>query len=144
MGHVRRFVVGGLIAMVVVSGAALAAGVTGTFSGRTTQGRHVSLIVKRGAIKRGSRIPYALKCKHGTLGGTMEPYGPIRHHRFAVTTRSTQSVGNGYRARNRSSLKITVGSRHAHGAFGGRATVLTRKGRVVDHCVVLLTFTVSR
>jgi hypothetical protein len=144
MGHVRRLVVSGLIATVVVSGTALAAGVTGTFTGRTSQGRQVRLIVKRGAIERGSRIPYALRCKHGTLGGTMEPYGPIRHSRFAVTTRDTESVGNGYKARNRATLKITVGSRHAHGGFGASATVLNRKGRVVDHCAVLLTFTVSR
>jgi hypothetical protein len=144
MGHVRRFVVGGLIATVLVGGTALAAGVTGTFTGKTSQGKHVRLIVKRGAIKRGSRIPYALTCKHGTLGGTMVIYGPIRHDRFAVTTRDTESVGNGYRARNRSSLKITVGSRHAHGEFGALATVLNRKGRVVDHCAALLTFTASR
>jgi hypothetical protein len=145
MGHVRRIVVGGVIATVVVSGTALAAGVTGTFTGKTTQGKHVRLIVKQGAIKRGSKLPYALSCKHGgTLGGTMVIYGPIRHHRFAVTTRDTESVGNGYRARSSSSLKIVVGSRHAHGAFGAFATVLNRKGRVVDHCAALLTFTASR
>lgn len=140
----RRFVIGALAAAVVVPATALAVGVTGTFTGKTTQGKHVRLIVKNGAIKRGSKIPYTLTCRHGTLGGTMEPYGPIRHSRFAVTTRDTESVGSGYRARNRSTLSITVGRRRAHGGFGANATVLNRKGRVVDHCAALLTFTVSR
>lgn len=140
----RRFVMGALVAAVVVPATALAAGVTGTFTGKTSQGKHVRLIIKHGAIKRGSKIPYALTCRHGKLGGTMEPYGPIRHSHFAVTTRDTESVGNGYKARSRSTLKITVGRRHAHGGFGASATVLNRKGRVVDHCAVLLTFTVSR
>jgi hypothetical protein len=140
----RRFVIGALVAAAVVPATAFAAGVTGTFNGKTSQGKHVRLIVKRGAIKRGSKIPYSMTCRHGTLGGTMEPYGPIRHHHFAVSTRNTESVGGGYKARDRSSLKITVGSRRAHGSFGAQATVLNPKGHVVDHCAVLLTFTATR
>ncbi len=140
----RRFVVGALVAAVVVPATALAAGVTGTFSGRTSQGEHVKLIVKRGDIKRGSKIPYAMTCQHGTLGGTMEPYGPIRHHRFAVSIHNTETVGHGYKARHRSSLKISIGTRHASGSIIEQATVVNSKGAVVDHCSAAVLFTASR
>lgn len=140
----RRFVVGALVALAVVPAAALAAGVTGTFTGKTTQGKHLRLIVKRGVIKRGSKIPYALRCQHGTLGGTMEPYGPIRHHSFAVTIHNIESVGNGFKARHSSSLRMTIGSRHASGAIIEHATVVNSKGAVVDHCSASILFTASR
>jgi hypothetical protein len=143
-GYMRRLLAGVVVAAIVVPATALAAGVTGTFTGKSTQGKRVRLIVNHGSIKRGSKIPYTLTCQRGTLTKTLEPYGPIRHQRFSVTIHTTESVGGGYKAHVRSLLKITVGSRRASGAIEELATVVNSKGSVVDHCGAGILFTARR
>jgi hypothetical protein len=143
-GYMGRLVVGALVAAVIVPAPVLAAGVTATFTGRSSQGKSLRLVVKRGAIKRGSRIPYTLTCHHGRLGGTLEPYGPIRHTRFSVTIHNAESVGGGYRADVRALLKIRIGSRRVSGAIEGLATVMNSKRTVVDQCGAAILFTARR
>lgn len=136
----RRFLAVALTASFVVPATAIAAGVTGTFTGKTSQGKHVRLVVSHGVIKRGSKIPYVMSCQHGTLSGTLEPYGRVRQHQFAVSIHDTESLGHGYRARHRSSLKITFGGRHALGTVSEHATVLKASGAMFERCSASVSF----
>lgn len=140
----RRSLVAVLLVCLAVPTAAVAAGLSGTFVGKTAQKKHLKLVVKRGVIKRGSQIPYAMHCHHGRLGGTMEPLGPIRHGQYAVRLHNTESVGNGYKARHRSSLSITFSGHRARGKLTEHATVVTATGAVVDRCSASVTFTAHR
>jgi hypothetical protein len=118
----------------------MAAGVTGTFSGKTSEGKRVRLIVSHGVIQHGSKIPYVMLCQHGTLSGTLEPYGRVRRGHFAVSIHGTESLGHGYRARHRASLKITFGSGHMLGLVKEQATVLKSSGAVFEHCYATVGF----
>lgn len=140
----RRFLAVGLAVSAGIPATALAAGVTGTFRGRTSESKSVRVILKNGVIKSGSKIPYVMLCQHGTLSGTIEPYGRVRRHHFDVTMNGTEALGHGWRARHRSRLKITFGGRGLLGSVHEQATVLKAGGKVFEHCFATIEFGASR
>lgn len=121
-------------ALSTVAAVALAATITGTYRGATSQHKIVVLHVANDVVRSSSKISWSASCVHHVLIGSTSLSGPLRAGRFYAHDAYRVSLGAGGYVIETATARFSVGRHRAAGTFRLTAKVYAAGGRQVDRC----------
>lgn len=141
----RRVLSLAVVISALIPATALAATASGTFRGKTSQGKRLVIRVSHGRFARGSAIPFSLHCENGALSGRHFPTGKLRRGRLSRHVKINSSAGSGIVVHGRGVERFVVRGKVMTGSYSERDTVVRSSNHaVLDHCSVALTFRATR
>ena len=110
---------------------------SGTYQGRTSQGREVVIHVVNDALISPTWIRYAARCQSHPgveLTGMTLLSGPLHGATFTVHGRYTTPIKGGLKARHSTDVRLTMHGRSLRGTYRNVAIIISARGRHIDRC----------
>lgn len=145
----RTLKIATLTVLLVPSAAAAAVGtngLSGTFKGKTSQGRPVLIRLGQGAVRAPSSLSWSAPCGQLTLSGTARLAGHLNADgSFSPRPAHTVVSSGGTKLKVTTRVRFKVAGRVVRGTFTAAADAYSSSGAQVQRCVSpKVTFTARR
>jgi hypothetical protein len=130
------------VLVLVLVPAAVALAVSGTYTGKTSQGKKcggknctIALKVVKNVVQQGSGIVWRAQCSgKSTLTASTGVSGKLKNGKFHAHGSYRSALGQGVYSINTVTISFKVGAHKAPGTFTASAVVHQPSGAVVAHC----------
>jgi hypothetical protein len=137
----RRLAIAVFIFVLVPATAAAASNVNGSFSGKTSQGKHFAFRIANGRVTGGT-LSWTASCQNPlvTMSGTTAFVGHMYRHNYSVHDTYTVRIGyqgnapGGYFARHVATAHFSVEQHVLYGTFSLVGTIYSRSEGTATVC----------